>query len=236
MAPRTPFDPAQADRVIRRILDGVMLRDIWRDPTLPTRYTLKAWRESRPQFEHDLRMAVNAARSERCKAGSRYGPHTRAEIVARIRAGQTWRAIEALPHMPNHATIIGWLQSDRGFAWGVACAREEWMDELTDRVAPLLGGLAADDARAGLAARPGLLDLRRAPQAYGVDLLLRDKPHNLVYPLKRYARMIDRRHAARRRRWRKRAQVRCDEILRQLEAEYGAGRVQVVKRRPPPSA
>lgn len=37
-----------------------MLRDLWRDRTLPTRGDLRRWRQTNPEFNARLRAAVNA--------------------------------------------------------------------------------------------------------------------------------------------------------------------------------
>jgi hypothetical protein len=42
-----PYDEALAQRVLDRIAAGEMLRDLWRDPSLPTRGDLRRWRSSR---------------------------------------------------------------------------------------------------------------------------------------------------------------------------------------------
>jgi len=45
-----PYDEALARRVLGRLAGGEMLRDLWRDPVLPTRGDLRRWRPGRPAF------------------------------------------------------------------------------------------------------------------------------------------------------------------------------------------
>jgi len=123
---RHPFDPAAAARVIARIEAGELLRDLWRDETLPARFTLKTWRAQNPEFAALLREAVNAARSRRYKAKSPYGPATRAEICRRIEAGATLGEIVSDPDMPGAFAIHTWLNTDPDFRWDYAIARETW--------------------------------------------------------------------------------------------------------------
>lgn len=118
------YDPAVANRLLLRILAGEELRDLWRDQTLPSRYTLIAWRRDQPEFAATLRAAVNFARSQVRIARSPYGPDTEEEIFERLLSGRPMRSICQDADMPKWTTVLSWLRTRPDFRQGVALARE----------------------------------------------------------------------------------------------------------------
>lgn len=226
-----PYDRDVAFRVIAEVTRGRRLADVARDPGVPSLYTLQKWRRADRVFDVRLKIASAEARADRMRAKSPYGAHTRAEIVERVRAGQTYDQMVLLPHLPDRSTIFYWMRSEPDFAWAVAGAREEWMDSLTDRIAPLLEGLTPENARGRLAARGGLLNLSRAPKVYGIDLILRDRPQD-AWPYRKYVRKARKRQWESDRRWTAKVQAASDALLRKLVEEHGPEAVYVVRDKP----
>jgi hypothetical protein len=211
MTRRIPFDPDQAERVIQRMLAGDMLRDLWRDPTLPSRHTLKEWRRANPDFEASVRAAANFARSERWRTRSPYDARTRAEVCRRARLGLTMREITSDPHMPSWSTLFWWLRSEHDFAWDFAAARDEWIDEqLPDRAfcRELLDGLTRENVGERTRARIGAFNLQRRPRRYTTDVILKERLHR-IWPIEAALHRLRRRNEARRRRARLRALARA---------------------------
>jgi hypothetical protein len=123
-----PYDEALAQRVLDRIARGEMLRDLWRDLTLPTRGDLRRWRQADPVFSRRLREAVNRARSKRM---STYDPATAETICLRLCLGESLRGICADRAMPSVATVFEWRKEQPDFALAMEIAREVQADRLT---------------------------------------------------------------------------------------------------------
>jgi hypothetical protein len=140
-----PYDEALARRVIARIGQGVMLRDLWRDRTLPTRGDLRRWRQTNAQFNARLRAAVNAARSRRMSTFSDAGAEA---ILARIGQGESLKAICRDPDMPSVVTVMLWLKERPGFAAGMAIAREMQAEILMQQGWEIMQAITPENARA----------------------------------------------------------------------------------------
>lgn len=110
-----PYDEALAQRVLDRIGQGEMLRDLWRDPALPTRGDLRRWRHADPAFSRRLREAVNRARSKRM---STYDPATAETICLRLCLclGESLRGVCADRDTPCVATVFEWRKEQPDFA------------------------------------------------------------------------------------------------------------------------
>ena len=116
-----PYDEALAQRVLDLIAAGRMLRDLWREPRLPTRGDLRRWRHADPKFEARVRAAVNAARGRRMTTYSR---RISDRICHRLIAGESLRAICRDPAMPSLVTVFDWLRTRPDFRNAYQCARE----------------------------------------------------------------------------------------------------------------
>ena len=161
-----PYDEALARRVLDRIAKGDMLRDLWRDPSLPTRGDLRRWRQTHPGFDARLRAAVNAARSRRMSTYSHTGAET---ILGRIAAGESLTGICREPAMPSMMTVMLWLKEHPDFAAAMAIARQVQTEVLLDRGAKIMEAITPQNASA---AAVQLAHLRWhagkvSPQKYG---------------------------------------------------------------------
>lgn len=161
-----PYDEGLARRVLDRIARGDMLRDLWRDRTLPTRGDLRRWRHTHPGFNARLRAAVNAARSRRM---STYSPAVAETILSRIATGESLTAICREPAMPSAATVMLWLKEHPDFAATMAIARQAQAETLLDIGAEIMNAITPENARA---AAVQLAQLRWhagkvSPQKYG---------------------------------------------------------------------
>ncbi|HEX4710092.1 hypothetical protein [Phenylobacterium sp.] len=140
-----PYDEALARRVLDLIAAGRMLRDLWRDPTLPTRGDLRRWRQADPEFSKRLRAAVNAARGRRMTT---YDPQVAETICARLCHGESMRGICADPAMPSIATVYQWLKEQPAFARGLPIARQIQGDFLAERGWEIARAITPKTARA----------------------------------------------------------------------------------------
>jgi hypothetical protein len=161
-----PYDQALAQRVLARIAAGEMLRDLWRDPALPTRGDLRRWRQTHPDFNARLRGAVNAARGRRM---STYSQACAGTILGRIGQGESLRAICRDPDMPSLVTVMLWLKERRDFAGAMAIARQIQAEILLDLGSEIMRSINPDNASA---AAVQLAHLRWhvgkvSPQKYG---------------------------------------------------------------------
>jgi hypothetical protein len=125
-----PYDEALAQAVLDRIAAGEMLRDLWRDPALPTRGDLRRWRHADPTFAARVRAAVNAARSRRMLT---LDEATAERIYRRLCNGASLRAICADRSMPGVATVFDWLRRDPEFRRTYALGRRLQSDLLAER-------------------------------------------------------------------------------------------------------
>ncbi len=135
-----PYDETLARRVLDRIAEGAMLRDLWRDPALPTRGDLRRWRHADPAFEARVRAAVNAARSRRMLT---LNDEIAEAIYQRLCFGESLPTICADPRMPGVATVYDWLRRDPKFARDYALGREFQADLMAERVAAAYAPLDA---------------------------------------------------------------------------------------------
>jgi hypothetical protein len=126
-----PYDETLAQEVLDWIAAGVLLRDLWRDPEMPTRGDLRRWRQADPKFEARVRAAVNAARSRRMLT---LDEEVADAIYLRLCAGEPLPSICADPGMPGVATVYDWLRRDADFARTYALGREAQGWVLADRV------------------------------------------------------------------------------------------------------
>ncbi|HEY8573244.1 hypothetical protein [Phenylobacterium sp.] len=171
--PPRPFDPKLAAHIVFRIYGGELLRDLWRDPALPGRFTLKRWRREVPEFSRAVRAAVNAARSGRYFEKSPYDHEAlKAEVCARLSAGEPLRRIMQEDHMPAMWTLRRLLELDEDFQWDLAVARERALDSRGEVLLPDLFDWSVPPTRFRI---DGKLDFRLMPKRYGVDLLLAER-------------------------------------------------------------
>jgi hypothetical protein len=126
-----PYDEDLAQRVLDRIAAGELLRDLWRDPAMPTRGDLKRWRQADPSFEDQLRAVVNRARARRMTT---YDADVADEICEGLCEGLSLRQICADPAMPSLTTVYLWLHERVEFRRNIANARELQGDRLADQV------------------------------------------------------------------------------------------------------
>jgi hypothetical protein len=140
-----PYDEALARRVLDRIAAGSLLRDLWRDPSLPTRGDLRRWRQADPAFAARLREAVNRARGRRMTT---YDPAVADAICLRLIEGQSLRGICSDPAMPCVWTVYEWLKTQPAFAHAMGVARELQADRLTDLGWEIARSITPQNARA----------------------------------------------------------------------------------------
>lgn len=126
----SPYDEALAQRVLDRIAQGEMLRDLWRDPALPTRGDLRRWRHADPAFSRRLREAVNRARSKRM---STYDPATAETICLRLCLGESLRGVCADRDMPCVATVFEWRKEQPDFARAQLAQLRWWVGKLSPK-------------------------------------------------------------------------------------------------------
>ena len=167
-----PYDEALAQRVLDRIAGGEMLRDLWRDPNLPTRRDLRRWRHADPGFEARVRDAVNRARGRRMTT---YDETVGETIALRLIAGQSLRAICSDPAMPSLMTVYEWRKTQPAFAHTLVVARELQAQRLEDEGWEIAQAITPENARA---ADVQLRHLRwwvakLSPKKYGAH-----KPHD----------------------------------------------------------
>ena len=124
-----PYDEALAQRVLDRIAAGQMLRELWRDPALPTRGDLRRWRHADPKFAQRLRQAVNAARGRRMTT---YDPAVADHILERLCEGESLRRICRNPALPTFVTVFDWLKAHPDFAHAYQIARQVQTEHLVD--------------------------------------------------------------------------------------------------------
>jgi hypothetical protein len=122
--PPRPYDPEIGAEIVRRIRALEPLSELWCDPTLPGRYTLKRWRDEVPEFSRAVRAAVNAARSEVWKFCSPYGAAIREAICDRVAEGESLKSVLRSPGMPGSWAVGRWLNAEPDFRRGMAAARE----------------------------------------------------------------------------------------------------------------
>jgi hypothetical protein len=140
-----PYDEALAQRVLDRIARGALLRDLWRDPTLPTRGDLQRWRHADPAFEARLREAVNRARGRRMTT---YDEAVAETICLRLIAGESLRGICRDPAMPSIMTAYEWRRTQPAFDHALAVARELQAQRLTEQGWEIAQSITPQTARA----------------------------------------------------------------------------------------
>lgn len=125
-----PFDRALADRILARVAQGDALgRLLAADPALPSPSVLARWRGQCPEFDADLKRAINFARRRRL-GDLRCTPELTDEIWARLLEGDSLAGVSLQPDMPCRATLYGWMRRRADFADAVADAweaREDWL-------------------------------------------------------------------------------------------------------------
>jgi len=124
---RRAFDRALADRILVRVGRGTPLeRVLTADKALPCRGVLARWRRERPDFDHELQVAMRAARHVR---GARrlWSEALEAEIIERIGRGASFRKLARRPDMPCESTLANWMKRKPAFADAVrwACRERE---------------------------------------------------------------------------------------------------------------
>jgi hypothetical protein len=143
-----PYDEVLARRVLDRIAQGQMLRDLWRDRSLPTRGDLRRWRHADPVFEARLREAVNRARGRRMTT---YDEAVAEVICLRLVDGQSLRGICLDPAMPCIMTVYEWRKTQPAFAYALAVARELQADRLGELGWEIAQSITPQTARAAAA-------------------------------------------------------------------------------------
>lgn len=76
-----------------------------------------------------------------------YPPEIRQTILARIKDGESLRAICAQDGMPDRNTVSRWLEADAEFAAKYARAREDQADAIFESMADVEDGVMTGDLR-----------------------------------------------------------------------------------------
>ncbi|HEX3364729.1 hypothetical protein [Phenylobacterium sp.] len=140
-----PYDEGLAQRVLDRIAEGAMLRDLWRDPSLPTRGDLRRWRHADPAFDARVREAVNRARGRRMTS---YDEAVAETICVRLIEGESPRGICLDPAMPSLMTAYEWRRTQPAFDHALAVARELQADRLGEQGWEIARSITPQTARA----------------------------------------------------------------------------------------
>ncbi len=114
-----------ARAICDRVAGGEGVARICEDPAMPTRRTVQAWAERRPEFARDLERARRLGGMSG-KAGGvlTYSELIGHEICHRIAEGESIGAICADPTMPCFSTVYRWRRTIPPFAEMLRVARE----------------------------------------------------------------------------------------------------------------
>lgn len=134
-APAPPYDEQAADAFLLRVAKGELVRDLWKDPTTPSRRTWRAWTQQHPELKAAMRGAARHALRRREFATRKLTPALSAEICRRMyEDGLSLNQIGRQPDMPNLGTINYWQRDMPDFERAIASAREMLRDRLMDEV------------------------------------------------------------------------------------------------------
>lgn len=145
------FDPALADRILVRVGRGAGLeRTLTADPLLPCRAVVTRWRRERPEFDHELKVAIAVGRRH-WQRRLRCTPELVEAIAHRIRQGATLANLGLRRDMPCRATLYAWMRTRPDFADAVERACRDRELELGERMVEI--AMASTPQTAGRAAR-----------------------------------------------------------------------------------
>jgi hypothetical protein len=146
------FDPALADRILARVVQGGALPKVLAsDPALPSPKVLARWRRENREFDRLLTGAMVIGGRVRRRVKRRSPRCTEAlieTIMQRIIYGASLASLGREPHMPSASTLRAWKRRDPEFARALAIARMG-RDDLRDDMRLV----AAQDAHARATAR-----------------------------------------------------------------------------------
>lgn len=145
------FDSALADRILVRVGRGEGLeRTLTADPLLPCRAVVTRWRRERPEFDHELKVAIAVGRRH-ARRRARCTPALIEAVAHRIRRGATLANLGLRRDMPCRATLYAWMRTRPAFADAVEQACRDREVELGERMVEI--AMAATPLTAGRAAR-----------------------------------------------------------------------------------
>lgn len=146
-----PFDQAVADRIIREVGRGAVLRRLLsRDAAFPALAVLERWRAEQPEFDQGLKFAMRVGRLAR----GRVPADLTEEICARLRRGASLRSLSKEPEMPCQRTLYEWVRKDPVFAQAVdeACKdRAAYLNDLMIERSEALGPVSLRTRQRALA-------------------------------------------------------------------------------------
>ncbi|WP_310538832.1 hypothetical protein [Phenylobacterium sp.] len=116
------FTEALGAVICQRVAAGESLSAICRDPGMPCREAVRAWRRTRPGFAAQVVQAQYDGRSLSGREG-RYCPHVAGLICDRLALGMSLRQACALEGMPGETTVYGWLRRHADFLEAYGRAR-----------------------------------------------------------------------------------------------------------------
>ena len=162
---------------------GESLSAICRDPGMPCREAVRAWRRTRPGFAAQVVQAQYDGRSLSGREGS-YCPHVAGLICDRLALGMSLRQACALEGMPGETTVYGWLRRHPDFLEAYGRARvlqahrrfdQVWeIAEAADRESAFLAKVRIDAARWQAS--------RLAPKRYGLKAELAEAYERAAEP------------------------------------------------------
>ena len=177
------FTEALATVICQRVAAGESLSAICRDPGMPCREAVRAWRRDRPGFAAQVVQAQYDGRSLSGREGS-YCPHVGGLICDRLALGMSLRQACALEGMPGETTVYGWLRRHPDFLEAYGRARvlqahrrfdQVWeIAEAADRESAFLAKVRIDAARWQAS--------RLAPKRYGLKAELAEAYERSVEP------------------------------------------------------
>jgi hypothetical protein len=152
-----------------RVAAGESLSAVCRDPGMPCREAVRAWRRNRPDFAAQVAQAQSDGRALAGRDGG-YCPHVAGLICDRLALGMSLRQACALEGAPGETTVYGWLRRHPEFLEAYGRARvlqahrrfdQVWeIAEAADRDSAFLAKVRIDAARWQAS--------RLAPKRYGL--------------------------------------------------------------------
>ena len=124
---RYPFDPVQAEELLRRIRQGEPIDRLIREPHLPRRRAITAWKRAKPTF----RVRFEAAKAAADRPRRRYGRHrarmaydeeTGDRVLLALVRGATLSRLGRDPTLPSPLGLKRWRRADPGFDHSVTVA------------------------------------------------------------------------------------------------------------------
>ena len=169
--------------ICQRVAAGESLSAICRDPGMPCREAVRAWRRTRPGFAAQVVQAQYDGRSLTGREGG-YCAHVGGLICDRLALGMSLRQACALEGMPGETTVYGWLRRHPDFLEAYGRARvlqahrrfdQVWeIAEAADKEGAFLAKVRIDAARWQAS--------RLAPKRYGLKAELAEAYERAVEP------------------------------------------------------